>query len=69
MVDAFPWLLLQSLRSPFSPLHPMLSEYSVRNAYQEAYKRGKMEGDSLPRAAAVQELVTVWKQLWEWRRR
>ena len=47
----------------------MLSEYSVRHAYREAYERCRMNGDSLPRAAAIQELVTVWKQLWDWRRR
>ena len=47
----------------------MLSEYSVRDAYREAWERCKMNGDSLPRATAIQELVTVWKQLWEWRRR
>jgi hypothetical protein len=47
----------------------MLSEHSVRDAYREAWERCKMNGDSLPRASAVQELVTVWKQLWEWRRR
>jgi hypothetical protein len=47
----------------------MLSEYSVRDAYREAHERCKMNGDSLPRASAIQELVTAWKQLWEWRRR
>ena len=31
--------------------------------YREAYERCKMNGDSLPRASAIQELVTVWKQL------
>ena len=43
----------------------MLSEYSVRHAYREAYERCKMNGASLPRAAAIRELVTAWKQLWE----
>jgi hypothetical protein len=28
-----------------------------------------MQGDSLPRAIAVQELVTAWKLLWSWKRR
>ena len=41
----------------------MLSEYSVRDAYRLAWERCKMQGDSLPRAAAIQELVAVWKQL------
>jgi hypothetical protein len=40
-----------------------------RDAYREAYEQCRMNGDSLPRATAIQELVTVWKQLWEWRRR
>ena len=46
----------------------MLSEHSVRDAYRLAWEQCKMNGDSLP-GAAIQELVTVWKQLWEWRRR
>ena len=41
----------------------------VRDAYRQAYERCKMNGDSLPRGAAIQELVTVGKQLWEWRQR
>ena len=28
-----------------------------------------MEGDRLPSASAVQELVTAWKLLWGWRKR
>jgi hypothetical protein len=28
-----------------------------------------MQGDGLPRASAVQELVTAWKVLWSWTRR
>jgi hypothetical protein len=47
----------------------MLSEYTVRDAYREAWERCKMNSDSVPRAPAIQELVTVWKQLWKWRRR
>jgi|HubBroStandDraft_1064217.scaffolds.fasta_scaffold228279_1 hypothetical protein len=47
----------------------MLSEHHVRDAYQEAYECCRMQGDSLPRARAIQELVTVWKLLWSWRRR
>ena len=47
----------------------MLSEHSVRDAYRLAWERCKMQGDGLPRASAVQELVTAWKQLWEWKRR
>jgi hypothetical protein len=47
----------------------MLSEHSVRDAYRLAWERCKMQADGLPRASAVQELVTVWKLLWSWRRR
>jgi len=38
-------------------------------AYRQAYKACRMEGDLLPRANAVQELVTAWKLLWSWRKR
>ena len=44
-------------------------EHSVRDAYRLAWERCKMNGDGVPRASAIQELVTVWKQLWEWRRK
>jgi hypothetical protein len=47
----------------------MLSEHHVRDAYREAYERCRMDGDGLPRASAIQELVTTWKLLWSWRRR
>jgi hypothetical protein len=47
----------------------MLSEHHVRDAYHKAYERCQMQGDALPRASAIQELVTVWKLLWSWRRR
>ena len=47
----------------------MLSEHHVRDAYQDAYERCQMKGDAVPRASAIQELVTVWKLLWSWRRR
>jgi hypothetical protein len=30
---------------------------------RQAWERCKMNGDGLPRASAIQELVTVWKQL------
>jgi hypothetical protein len=47
----------------------MLSEHSVRDAYRLAWERCKMQGESLPRASAIQELVTARKLLWSWRRR
>jgi hypothetical protein len=39
----------------------MLSKQHVRDAHKEADERCRMEGDGLPRAHAIQELVTVWK--------
>jgi hypothetical protein len=47
----------------------MLSEHHVRDAYRDAYERCRMDRDGLPRASAIQELVTAWKLLWSWRRR
>ena len=47
----------------------MLSPSHVRDAYDRAYQACKMDGDVLPRAAAVQELVVSWKILRAWRRR
>jgi hypothetical protein len=47
----------------------MLSPYHVTNAYRQAYEACRMDGDRLPKASAVQELVTAWKLLWKWRRR
>jgi hypothetical protein len=39
----------------------VLSLYDVQRAYRDAYVRCAMNGDLLPPAAAVQELVTAWK--------
>jgi hypothetical protein len=41
----------------------------VQRAYREAYVRCAMSGDLLPPAAAVQELVTSWKLLRQWKLR
>jgi hypothetical protein len=46
----------------------MLSPHHVADAYRQAHEQCRMEGDRLPRARAVQELVTVWKLMWRWRR-
>jgi hypothetical protein len=47
----------------------MLSPHHVADAYRKAHEECRMDGDRLPRASAVQELVTAWKLLWKWRRR
>ena len=47
----------------------MLSPHHVAEAYRQAHEACRMEGDQLPRASAVQELVTAWRVLWRWRRR
>jgi hypothetical protein len=47
----------------------MLSPQHVAEAYRQAHEACRMEGDSLPRASAVQELVTAWRVLWRWRRK
>jgi hypothetical protein len=47
----------------------MLSPYHVQEAYRTAHASCSMEGDALPRAAALQELVTAWKILRNWKRR
>jgi hypothetical protein len=41
----------------------MFSEHSVRDAYRLGWEQCKMRGDDLPRASAVQELVTAWKRV------
>lgn len=46
----------------------MVSPYHVVQAYRDAYEKCRMDGDRLPSARAVQELVTAWKLLWKWRR-
>jgi hypothetical protein len=47
----------------------MLSPHHVAEAYRQAHEACRMEGDHVPKASAVQELVTAWKLLWGWRRR
>lgn len=45
----------------------LLSPHHVEDAYRQAYEACRMEGDPLPRASAVQELVATWKLLPKWR--
>jgi hypothetical protein len=56
---------LKALRRKLS----MLSPSHVLEAYREAHQKCRMDGDVLPRAAALQELVTAWKILKGWKRR
>jgi len=41
----------------------MLSPGHVYDAYQRAHADCRMDGEKLPRATALQELVTAWKVL------
>jgi hypothetical protein len=45
----------------------LISAYGVAEEYRRAHEACRMDGDELPRARAVQELVTAWKVLWGWR--
>ena len=40
-----------------------IDPFRVVRAYQQAYERCRMHGDLLPKASAIQELVTAWKVL------
>jgi hypothetical protein len=46
-----------------------LSPYDVQRAYRHVHERCFMTGDLLPPAAAVQELVTAWKLMRQWKRK
>lgn len=47
----------------------LLSPHHVQLAYRNAHKDCQMDGDVLPRASALQELVTAWKLMRKWKRR
>ena len=47
----------------------VLSPYDVQRAYREAHARCCMRDDLLPPASAVQELVTAWKLMRQWKLR
>jgi hypothetical protein len=48
----------------------VLSESSVREFYQRAYREcAIINSSTFPPARAVQELAQAWKQLRKWRRR
>jgi hypothetical protein len=46
-----------------------LSPHHVADAYRRAYEACRMDGENLPRAADIQELVTAWKLARAWRLR
>jgi hypothetical protein len=47
----------------------LLSPQHVQETYRRAHQQCAMTGDVLPKAAALQELVTAWKLLRNWKRR
>jgi hypothetical protein len=46
----------------------MLSPYTVRDNYQKMLERCQLREEALPTPRMMQELVTLWKVLWTWRR-
>jgi hypothetical protein len=47
----------------------LLSPHHVHDAYRKAHDACRMDGERLPSSAAIQELVTAWKVLRQWKRR
>ena len=51
-------------------LQRKLSQMSVtglQDFYRTAYYRCRLEGEQVPQARAIQELVQAWKQMRKWR--
>jgi hypothetical protein len=46
-----------------------LAPSTVIDEYQRVYEKCRIEGERLPMAKCVQELVVAWKVLWQGRRR
>jgi hypothetical protein len=46
----------------------LLSPLRVQDMYREAHRKCAMPDDQLPDAAAVQELVAIWRALRKWKR-
>jgi hypothetical protein len=44
-----------------------MSVTAVRDFYFAAYVRCKFEGDKVPAARSIQELVQAWKEMRKWR--
>jgi hypothetical protein len=53
---------LSGLSRRLAMLHPS----SVEQAYRDAYERCAPMAGRIPKATAIQELVTAWKQLRMW---
>lgn len=43
-----------------------MSVTAVLDFYRAAYSRCKLDGDSVPAARAIQELVQAWKHIRRW---
>jgi len=46
----------------------LLSRYDVAQTYRRGHQRCCMQGELLPRAEAVQELVVAWKVMRRWKK-
>ena len=46
----------------------MLSPYTVRDDYQKLLEKCRLREGALPTPRMMQELVTLWKVLWTWRK-
>ena len=46
----------------------MLSPHAVRDNYQKKLERCRLLHGTLPTPRMMQELVTLWKVLWKWRK-
>ena len=46
----------------------MLSPYMVRDNYQKLLENCRLREGALPTPRMMQELVTLWKVLWTWRK-
>jgi len=57
-------------KNDLAELQRKLSAMSVtglQDFYRTAYYRCRLEGEQVPQARAIQELVQAWKQMRKWR--
>jgi hypothetical protein len=57
-------------RDDLAELQRKLSQMSVtglQDFYRTAYYRCRLEGERVPQARAIQELVQAWKRMRKWR--
>jgi hypothetical protein len=47
----------------------LISPHHLVDAYRRAHEACRMDGDHLPKASAVQEMVAAWKLMWKRRKR